>query len=99
MAAVDVTPEVLRDIKKGALSAKSEKKTLKELGFLVKNAESEQRELLGFIDDFNAQTTSFSAVVVLNLDCNLACRYCFEGKRKGKFITCPLKRRTISWIL
>ena len=83
MAAVDVTPEVLRDIKKGALSAR-EKKTLRELGFLVKNAESEQRELLGFIDDFNAQTTSFSAVMVLNLDCNLACRYCFEGKRKGK---------------
>jgi uncharacterized protein len=27
----------------------------------------------------------FKAIVVLNLDCNLACKYCFEGSRKGKF--------------
>src|SRR3990172_210383 len=83
MAAADVTPEVVRDIEKGALTAK-EMKTLMERGFLVKSAEAEQRELLGFIEDFNAQATSFNAVVVLNLDCNLACKYCFEGKRKGK---------------
>ena len=78
-----VTPEMIRDIEKGALTARK-KKTLMERGFLVKSAEAEQRELLGFIEDFNFRTPSFSAVVVMNLDCNLACRYCFEGKRKGK---------------
>ncbi len=82
-AVADVTPEVLQDIGKDNLS-KSEKKTLMDLGFLVKNHESEKRELLRYIDDVNAENNVFTAVVVLNLDCNLGCKYCYEGKRKGK---------------
>ncbi len=84
MAVADVTPEVVRDIEKGALSAE-EKKTLTDLGFLVQNAEAEKQEILGFFDDLNSGAETFEAVVVLNLDCNLGCRYCFEGTRKGKF--------------
>ena len=84
MAVVDVAHEVIQDIENNRLP-KREGKTLEDLGFLVKSAEAEQRELLGFIEDFNARTTSFNAVVVLDLDCNLACAYCFEGARKGKF--------------
>jgi uncharacterized protein len=84
MATVDVAHEVAQAIEYNCLS-KRKRKTLEGLGFLVKSAEAEQRELLGFIENFNVRTTSFSAIVVLNLDCNLACTYCFEGKRKGKF--------------
>jgi uncharacterized protein len=40
--------------------------------------------MLRFLDDLNAANRSLRYIVVLNLDCNLACRYCFEGTRKGR---------------
>jgi uncharacterized protein len=55
-----------------------------DLGFLCEDPETERREMLGFIDDLNAISRTFAAKVVMNLDCNLACRYCFEGQRKGR---------------
>jgi uncharacterized protein len=82
-AAADVAPEVLQDIEKGTLSQK-EKKTLMDLGLLVKSRETEMRELLRYVDDVNAENGIFTAIVVLSLDCNLGCTYCYEGKRKGK---------------
>jgi uncharacterized protein len=78
-----VARSVIEDIEHNRLS-KKEQKTLTDLGFLIENAEDEQRELLSFIDTLNAEDTAFRATVVLNLDCNLACTYCFEGMRKGK---------------
>jgi uncharacterized protein len=83
MAAVEVTPAVLEDIEKDRMS-KQEKKTLTELGFLVKSYAAESRDLLGYVDELNAKNGTFTAVVVLNLDCNLGCTYCYEGRRKGK---------------
>jgi uncharacterized protein len=83
MAVADVAPEVVRDIEKNRLS-KEEKQTLGDLGFLARSSHQEEREMLGFMEDFNLQAETFSAVAVLSLDCNLACTYCFEGARKGK---------------
>jgi uncharacterized protein len=80
---VCVTEEVIRDIEKGRLP-KDELKTLRSEGFIVKSAGDEEREMIRYIDELNAENTGFNAVVVLNLDCNLECKYCFEGKRKGK---------------
>lgn len=82
-SAVTVTPDVIEDIKKGSLS-KDERKTLLSEGLLVKDSCEEEQEVLRFIDDLNAGSDTFDAIVVLNLDCNLACKYCFEGTRKGK---------------
>lgn len=59
-------------------------RTLKKLGFLVDDPAEERRDMLGFIDELRALSRTLSIKVALNLDCNLACRYCFEGKRKGK---------------
>ncbi len=61
-----------------------EKNTLIELGFLVNDAEEEKKEMLHFMDEINSINNIFRAYVVMNLDCNLACKYCFEGTRKGK---------------
>ncbi len=80
---VSVTTEVIRDIEQGNLPGK-ERKTLSTEGFLVKNSGDEEQEMLHYIDDLNAENTTFNAIVALNLDCNLACKYCFEGTRKGK---------------
>lgn len=84
MATAEVLPDVILDIEKNRLSGR-EKKTLTELGLLVRSAEEDRQEMLGFIDEMNAQSDTFNAIVVLTLDCNLACKYCFEGTRKGKF--------------
>ena len=82
-AVADVSTDLLRDLEKSKLS-KEEKKTLTKLGLLVESVEAEQRELLNYIEDRNAENNVFTAIVVLNLDCNLGCKYCYEGSRKGK---------------
>lgn len=84
MAVADVEPEVVQDIAKGSLS-EEERKTLDDLGFLAESPETDKQEMLGYFDDLNARNSAFDALVVLNLNCNLACRYCFEGTRKGKY--------------
>lgn len=84
MAVAEVLPEVILDIEKNRLSG-GEKKTLKELGFIVASDQADTRNMLRFIDGLNEQSDAFNAIVVLTLDCNLACRYCFEGTRKGRF--------------
>ena len=79
-----IPKSMLKDIEKDNIS-EEEKKTLTELGSLVNSAEEEKKEMLGFMDEINAANKTFSAILVMNLDCNLACKYCFEGSRKGKF--------------
>jgi uncharacterized protein len=81
---IQIPSSMLAQIESGRLS-EEEAKTLSDLGFLCEDPEAERREVLGFIDDLNAIARTFAAKVVMNLDCNLACRYCFEGQRKGKF--------------
>jgi uncharacterized protein len=82
-AVADVSTDLLRDLEKGKLS-KEEKKTLTRLGLLVESGAAEQLELLNYIEERNAENNVFTAIVVLNLDCNLGCKYCYEGARKGK---------------
>ena len=82
-ATVTLSRDVLRDIERNVL-ASDEQASLVDLGFLVTNTDAEKREMLAYIDQMNAQSTSLRPIVVLNLDCNLACTYCFEGTRKGK---------------
>ncbi len=84
MEMTDVSSELDQDIKRGNLTAKN-RKNLASKGFLVKSIADEKREMLGFMNKLNALNDTFRAVVVLNLDCNFACKYCFEGTRKGKF--------------
>jgi uncharacterized protein len=61
-----------------------DRKTLSQAGFLVRNVEKEKRRFLTFIDELNRLNNALSIKLVMNLDCNLACKYCFEGKRKGR---------------
>jgi uncharacterized protein len=79
-----ISKSALDDIGKDSLSYE-EKETLIKLGFLVQDEETEKQEMLNFFNELNAVNRKFKAIVVLNLDCNLACKYCFEGSRKGKF--------------
>ncbi|KIE42565.1 geopeptide radical SAM maturase [Geobacter anodireducens] len=81
-ALILVDDELLAAIGSGGLDA-DEEQTLAELGFLVPDHASEQQEMRSFIDESNRVSRSFSALVILNLSCNLACSYCFEGNRRG----------------
>jgi uncharacterized protein len=63
---------------------KADHDILRRWGFLVKDPEEEKREMLGFIDGLNRLNRTLNIKLVMGLDCNLACRYCFEGTRKGR---------------
>ena len=82
-SAVLVPKGLVADIDAGRLS-EEEQADLAELGLVVRNDEEERQELLSYIQDLNALDRSMKFIVVMNLDCNLDCRYCFEGLRKGK---------------
>jgi uncharacterized protein len=64
--------------------AQPDRETLARLGFLVPDDDEERREMLEAFANVNRRSTKFTAQVVLNLDCNLACAYCYEGGMKGK---------------
>jgi uncharacterized protein len=83
-AKIRVPASIIRDIESQHLS-ENEQTQLRKLGFLVDDAEQERAEMLALMEELDAVKKSVYAKVVLNLDCNLACRYCFEGTRKGKF--------------
>ncbi len=78
-----VPQSVMRAIEEGTLSPESEQ-TLFRLGFLVPDPETERREMLVAMEEANRHSKECRITAVLNLDCNLACGYCFEGSRKGK---------------
>lgn len=80
---MSLTRDVLQDIERELLSS-DEQESLFALGFVVSNIDEEKREMLAYVDQMNILSTSVKPIVVMNLDCNLACTYCFEGTRKGK---------------
>lgn len=75
--------ETCQAIEKDILSSEDEA-LLTKLGILVNDREQEKQDVLGFIDKINARNSVLNITVVLNLDCNFACVYCFEGDMKGK---------------
>jgi uncharacterized protein len=87
-SAIIVDKSILTDIEDDELG-EEEQATLTELGFLIANHEEEKQELLRYIDELNEIDTKLSVIVAMNLDCNLACTYCFEGSRKGKHYMSP----------
>jgi len=81
---VSVHKALLEDIENDRL-AEDEKKPLTELGLIVDDLAKEKTDMLHYIAGVNSGNRVFKAYVSMNLDCNLACKYCFEGQRKGRF--------------
>lgn len=82
-SAVLLPDDLLEAARNDALSAE-ERETLLRIGVLTPDRTAE-REQLRTIFDTPRPDTPFSAVVVLNLDCNLACPYCYEDGFRGKY--------------
>ena len=55
---------------------------LGKLGLMAPDREQERAEMMDFMKDM-VTGRRLSLIVVLNLSCNLACSYCFEGDIKG----------------
>jgi uncharacterized protein len=87
-AAILVSESILVSINEGSLSH-ANRETLARLGFLVPDTEAEKMELRDAFAEVNRLGIKFSAQVVLNLDCNLACTYCYEGGMKGRNYMSP----------
>lgn len=58
--------------------------TLVRLGILVADPHQELLEITNLFERLNKARSIFTATIVLNLDCNLACTYCFEDGIKTK---------------
>lgn len=62
----------------------SQQQALLRLGILVTDPDRELQEMASFFDRLNEARSIFTATIVLNLDCNLACTYCYEHDFKTK---------------
>jgi len=74
--------ETFQSIEKGSLSP-SDETLLSKLGMIVHDREEERRAIFGLFDEINTKNPGLNIMVVLNLDCNFACIYCYEGDMKG----------------
>jgi uncharacterized protein len=82
LSKIEIRAETFRSIEKGEISPENEK-LLAGLGMLVPDREEEKRSVLSIFDRVNKYSTGMDCIVVMNLDCNFACKYCFEGGLKG----------------
>ena len=82
-AVLQVSRPVAEALRGGTLEGE-ERETMTRLGILVPDALAEQRQVAGYFDWANADARRFTALVTLNLDCNLACPYCYEDHFRGK---------------
>lgn len=87
-SSVAVVPgDTLRSIQSGAAAA-AECEALARLGVLVEDADAEKEQMRGMVDRINSRFRHFKPMVVLNLDCNLNCGYCYEEEfRCGRYMT------------
>ena len=79
---VQVSGATLRAAQAGLLQG-PEGEALVRLGMMVADLDAEREQMRGVIERANGRSRRFSAVVVLNLDCNLECGYCYEGEFRG----------------
>lgn len=78
-----IKEETFNSIINGTLSAENEAALLK-YGIIAADVEAERKEVLGLIDEINVKNRTLNVSVILNLDCNFNCIYCYEGGMKGQ---------------
>lgn len=58
--------------------------TLAANDLLVENTKKERDEVFNYLEEINRLNPTFRLAVILGLECNFACAYCYEGSMKGK---------------
>jgi uncharacterized protein len=79
---VRVPEELLAAARDGSL-LESDRSTLRRLELWVDDPMAEREAMANLVDLTNSRSGKFMATVVLTLDCNLACPYCFEDNFRG----------------
>ncbi len=72
---------------------------LSELGMLVPDPQAEKQAAISWLEALNATNSELTVTVVLNLDCNFACTYCYEGDMKGRlYMSAQTAARLVDFI-
>ena len=87
-ALIKLPEATLKAAQQGTLAG-ADRDTLVRLGLLVPDPAAERLEMRDIFVNANKQRRMFNALVVLNLDCNLACGYCYEDNFRGNFYMSP----------
>jgi len=82
-ALVVLPNDVFADLRQGRV-AEDHRVHLIEMGFLVEDKEVERQAVYDYIDEINRINPNLTLAIVLGMECNFTCRYCFEGQQKGK---------------
>lgn len=77
-----INEETFKAIEENSLSPENVK-LLAKLGMIVPDREAEKAAVAGFFERYNRMNKGLDFIVALNLECNFACKYCFEGSIKG----------------
>ncbi len=72
----------LNSIEDGTL-APADEATLLKLGIIAPDREAEKLEMCNMLDMLNSKNTGLNISVIINLECNFDCVYCYEGDQKG----------------
>ncbi len=92
---IKVHKDVFTGLQNGTLP-RDKADTLFRLGMAVEDRETEKREMLSFFDRLNSRDPELHITAVLNLDCNFACPYCYEGSAKGRHY---MNRKTVDRLI
>jgi uncharacterized protein len=82
VAVVRVSETLLAAALEGSLTD-PDRATLRRLEMWVDDSTAEREAMIALVDHTNSHSGVFAATVVLTLDCNLACPYCFEDHFRG----------------
>lgn len=73
---------------------------LRRVEILVDDPAAERAAMESLVSRANQRNNKFKAIVVLNLDCNLACPYCYEDFYRGKkYMDDEVARQTAEYII
>ena len=75
--------ETFQSIERGVVSP-SDESLLTGLGMMVPDRDQEKHAMLHLPGALNRKNPILDITIVLNLDCNFSCIYCYEGDMKGR---------------